>query len=81
MTSRLACWLSGTTWQTWSPTDRPVIWPMRKWMAAVDRWSHCHNIFPGLASLSQTTSGKKKKRKRRGQNGMHPSTEKNKMSE
>ena len=28
MTSRLACWLGGATWRTWSPTDQPVIWPI-----------------------------------------------------
>ena len=72
MTSRLACWLSSATWQTQSPMDQLVIWPMPKWMDAADPWSHCHNIFPGLASSSWTTSREKKKMKRRGQNGMCP---------
>ena len=69
-TSTLAGWLIGTTWRTRSLTDHPVIWPMPKWMAAIDSWSHHHNIFTGLASSSRTTSGEKKKRKRRGQDGM-----------
>ena len=74
-------WLAGSSVPRGEPGHRRTIRLYGLWMAAIDWWSHHHNIFPGLASSSRTTSGEKKKRKGRGQDGMLPSTEKNKMSE
>jgi len=51
-------------------------------MDAADPSSHHHNIFQGLASSSQTTSGEnKKKEKDVGKMVCAPSTKKNEMSD
>jgi len=72
MTSSLACWLGSATWRTQS-TDGPASY------MAYAKMNGCRRSmivppqhFPRACQFVQTTSGEKKKRKRWGQNGMHP---------
>jgi len=63
-------------------TDGPAGYMAYDQMNGCHRSMIHHNVFPGLASSSQTTSGEKKiKEKGVGKMTCAPSTEKNKMSE